>query len=74
MLCLKQLQLKHEGQNLVSIHACLKQLQLKHEVQNLVSIHNFSQLVISLSSETKLFILTGYVVLGFVNVKFYSHY
>jgi len=57
-----------------NLYACLKQLQLKHEVQNLLSIHNFSELVISLSSETKLFILTRYVVLGFVNVKFYSHY
>jgi hypothetical protein len=57
-----------------NLYACLKQLQLKCEVQNLVSIHNFSQLVISFSSETKLFILTGYFVLGFVNVKFYSHY
>ncbi len=33
--CVKQLQLKHEGQDLVPMHACLKQLQLKHEVQNL---------------------------------------
>ncbi len=31
--CVKQLQLKHEGQDLVPMHA--KQLQLKHEVQNL---------------------------------------